>query len=104
MEDFGSFWAINMLAVERMHVLLKRMASGTRNKMQVFFFPLFVCSSDVSLIFRYTSELREPLRPVGCGPDDLAMGGRLDYESQEVDTGWIQASPRARACDGGQGS
>jgi len=35
MEDFGSFWAINMLVIERMHVLLKRMASGTRNVMQV---------------------------------------------------------------------
>ena len=42
MEDFGSFWAINMLAIERMHVLLKRMASGSRNVMQVLLFVFVV--------------------------------------------------------------
>lgn len=36
MEDLGCFWAINMLVIERLHVLLKRMASGSRNTMQSF--------------------------------------------------------------------
>jgi hypothetical protein len=36
MDDLGCFWAINMLVIERLHVLLKRMASGARNKMQSF--------------------------------------------------------------------
>ena len=34
--DWGAFWAINMLMMERLHVLLKRMASGSRDRMQSF--------------------------------------------------------------------
>ena len=34
--DWGAFWAINMLLMERMHVLLKRMASGSRDRLRSF--------------------------------------------------------------------
>lgn len=33
LKEFGSFWACNMLCVERFHVLLKSMAKGSRNQM-----------------------------------------------------------------------
>lgn len=32
-ENMGAFWAQNMLAIERLHVLLKQLARGTRNLM-----------------------------------------------------------------------
>ena len=31
---WGAFWAINMLAIERLHVLIKNLVRGTRNPMQ----------------------------------------------------------------------
>ena len=34
MRQWGSFWAINMLFVERLHVLLKRMGAGHKDRMQ----------------------------------------------------------------------
>ena len=36
MRKWGSFWAINMLFVERLHVLLKRMGAGHKDRMQSF--------------------------------------------------------------------
>ena len=36
MRQWGSFWAINMLFVERLHVLLKRMGAGHKDRMQSF--------------------------------------------------------------------
>lgn len=30
----GAFWAINMLPIERLHVLIKNLARGTKNPMQ----------------------------------------------------------------------
>ena len=36
MREWGSFWAINMLFVERLHVLLKRMGAGHKDRMQSF--------------------------------------------------------------------
>ena len=31
---WGAFWAINMLPIERLHVLIKNLVRGTRNPMQ----------------------------------------------------------------------
>lgn len=36
MLDWGAFWAINMLFVERLHVLLKKMGAGHKDRMQSF--------------------------------------------------------------------
>ena len=36
MLDWGAFWVINMLFVERMHVLLKKMGAGHKDRMQSF--------------------------------------------------------------------
>ena len=36
MRKWGSFWVINMLFVERLHVLLKRMGAGHKDRMQSF--------------------------------------------------------------------
>jgi len=36
MLEYGAFWAVNMLFVERMHVLLKKMGGGHKDRMQSF--------------------------------------------------------------------
>jgi hypothetical protein len=36
MLDWGAFWAVNMLFVERLHVLLKKMGAGHKDRMQTF--------------------------------------------------------------------
>ena len=36
MLDWGAFWAVNMLWLERLHVLLKKMGAGHRDRMQSF--------------------------------------------------------------------
>ena len=36
MLDWGAFWATNMLFVERLHVLLKKMGAGHKDRMQSF--------------------------------------------------------------------
>ncbi len=36
MLDWGAFWASNMLFVERLHVLLKKMGAGHKDRMQSF--------------------------------------------------------------------
>jgi hypothetical protein len=36
MLDWGAFWAVNMLWLERLHVLLKKMGAGHKDRMQSF--------------------------------------------------------------------
>ena len=36
MLDWGDFWAVNMLFLERLHVLLKKMGAGHKDRMQSF--------------------------------------------------------------------